>query len=159
MSIVDFVFLIIVANASPIVTALAMRNRFNYPVDCGRILTDGMPLFGESKTIRGLVAAVSLTTVAAMLIGHPAIYGTLVGAYSMLGDLLSSFVKRRVKLPPSSRARVLDQLPEALLPTLVLAHEVGLSVGEVTVVVVVFFLFAITLSPMLFILGIRERWY
>ncbi len=159
MSIIDLVFLIIVANAAPILAARVMRNRLDHPVDLGLILSDGRPLFGSSKTIRGIVAAVSLTTAAGILIGHPAICGTLVGAFSMLGDLLSSFVKRRARLPPSSQARVLDQLPEALLPTIVLAREVGLSTGDVTLVVVAFFLFAVTLSPMLFILGIRNRWY
>ncbi len=159
MSIVDLVFLIVVANASPILATYAMRNRFDYPVDAGFMLSDGRPLFGESKTIRGIVAALALTIFAAIIIGHPAICGVLVGTYAMLGDLLSSFVKRRVRLPSSSRAPVLDQLPEALLPTIILAPEVGLSPGEVTVVVVAFFLLAVSLSPMLFNLGIRNRWY
>ena len=159
MSIVDLIFLILVANASPILATFAMRSRLNHSVDLGLILSDGRPVFGESQTIRGIVAAVSLTTVAAILMGHPAICGTLVGGYSMLGDLFSSFVKRRLRLPPGSRARVLDQLPEALLPTIVLTREISLSAGEVTVVVVSFILLAVTLSPMLFILGIRKRWY
>jgi len=159
MSIVDLVFLIVVANASPILATYAMRNRFDYPVDTGFMLSDGRPLFGESKSIRGIVATLALTPIAAITIGHPAICGVLVGTYAMLGDLLSSFVKRRMRLPPSSRAPVLDQLPEALLPTIILAPEVGLSAGEVTVVVVTFFLLAVTLSPMLFNLGIRNRWY
>ena len=159
MSIVDLVFLIVVANASPILATYAMRSRFDYPVDAGFMLSDGRPLFGESKTIRGIVAALASTIFAAIIIGHPAICGILVGTYAMLGDLLSSFLKRRVRLPSSSRAPVLDQLPEALLPTIILAPEVGLSAGEVTVVVVAFFLLAVSLSPMLFNLGIRNRWY
>lgn len=57
--------------------------------------------------------------------------GILVGAYAMLGDLLSSFLKRRIRLPSSSRAPVLNQLPEALLPTVILAPYFGLATGDV----------------------------
>jgi hypothetical protein len=44
--------------------------------------------------------------------------GVVVGSMAMLGDLFSSFVKRRLNLPPSSRATFLDQVPESLFPLL-----------------------------------------
>ncbi|MCH7981973.1 MAG: CDP-archaeol synthase [Proteobacteria bacterium] len=159
MNIPDLIFLIIVANAAPILVTYAMRNRFDYPLDGRFILADGQRVFGDSKTIRGIVAAIVFTAIAALMIGHPGLCGILVGAYAMLGDLLSSFLKRRIRLPSSSRAPVLDQLPEALLPTVILAPYFGLATGDVIVIVVTFLLVAVTVSPMLYNVGIRATWY
>lgn len=159
MNIPDLIFLIIVANAAPILVTYAMRNRFDYPLDARFILADGQRVFGESKTIRGIVAAIVFTAIAALMIGHPGFCGILVGSYAMLGDLLSSFLKRRIRLPSSSRAPALDQLPEALLPTVILAPYFGLATGDVIVIVVTFVLVAVTVSPMLYNVGIRATWY
>jgi len=159
MKIFDLVFLIVVANASPILAAYIMRDRFDYPIDAGFVLFDGQRIFGKSKTVRGIVAAIGLTTGAAIIIGHPAICGILIGAYAMLGDVTSSFLKRRMQLPSSSQALVLDQLPEALLPTMILAPNIGLATGGVATVVSAFFLTALILSPILYSAGIRKQWY
>jgi len=159
MNILDLVFLIIVANAAPVLATYAMQDTFDYPLDARLMLADGQRIFGESKTIRGIVAAIVSTTVAAVMIGHPGLCGILVGTYAMLGDLLSSFVKRRMRRPSSSRAPVLDQLPEALLPTMILAPYFSLATGDVIVVVVAFLLAAVTVSPMLYNVGIRSTWY
>lgn len=159
MNILDLVFLIIVANASPILVACVLRNRLDYPLDAGFMLFDGQRIFGKSKTIRGIAAAIGLTTGAAVIIGHPAICGILIGAYAMLGDIASSFLKRRMQLPSSSQALVLDQLPESLLPAMILAPSIGLAIGGVATVVIAFTLIAMTLSPMLYGAGIRKQWY
>jgi len=159
MNIPDLVFLIIVANASPILAAYAIGDRFSFPLDGGLALPDGQRMFGGSKTIRGIAAAIGTTTIVAVVIGHPAICGILVGLYAMLGDLISSFLKRRLRLPSSSRAPVLDQLPEALLPTMVLAPDFGLAAGGVIAAAIAFMLIAVVLSPLLYSAGIRKQPY
>jgi len=159
MNILDLVFLIVVANASPILAAYLLRDRFDFPFDAGIVLFDGQRIFGKSKTIRGIVAAVGLTTATAVIIGHPAICGLLIGAYAMLGDVASSFLKRRMQLPSSSQAPVLDHLPEALLPTMILAPNFDLATGGVATVVVAFILTSMILSPILYSVGIRTQWY
>src|SRR5262249_58539326 len=70
-----------------------------------------------------LVLAVLLTSAVAPLVGLPAAIGAIVGGSAMAGDLLSSFVKRRLALVPSSKATGLDQVPESLLP--LLACQIG----------------------------------
>ena len=87
------------------------------------------------------------------------ICGILIGAYAMIGDVASSFVKRRMHLPSSSQALVLDQLPEALLPTMILAPNIGLATSGVATVVIAFTLTAMVLSPILYSAGIRKQWY
>ena len=42
--------------------------------------------------------------------------GALVAAMAMLGDLFSSFLKRRMGLAPSRQAIGLDQIPESCFP-------------------------------------------
>ena len=52
------------------------------------------------------------------LLGFAWTCGLVVASVAMSGDLLSSFLKRRLSLPPSSRATGIDQIPECLLPTI-----------------------------------------
>jgi hypothetical protein len=49
-------------------------------VDGGLIFIDGRPLFGVSKTMRGILLAVLATSAAAPLIGLPVTIGALVAA-------------------------------------------------------------------------------
>jgi len=79
--------------------------------------------------------------------------------FAMLGDLLASFIKRRAALPVSSRATGLDQIPESLLPALVVARPFELSLAEVAGIVAAFFVLDVVFSPVLHRLGLRHRPY
>jgi len=68
-------------------------------------------------------------------------------------------MKRRLGLRPSARATGLDQIPEALLPTLVSKGTFGLSWPEVLVLTLIFFAGEIILSRILYRLHIRTRPY
>jgi CDP-2,3-bis-(O-geranylgeranyl)-sn-glycerol synthase len=65
------------------------------------------------------------TSACAPIIGLEWNIGAVVGSAAMAGDLFSSFVKRRVHLPASSRATGLDQIPESLFPLFVLPFDAG----------------------------------
>lgn len=77
----------------------------------------------------------------------------------MAGDLGSSFVKRRLGLASSSMALGLDQVPESLLPALVLREPFGLGWIEVFAVSLVFFLLGLLLSALLYAAGVRKHPY
>lgn len=78
----------------------------------------------------------------------------------MLGDLLSSFIKRRLGIAVSGRARLLDQVPESALPLLVLHESLGLTAyTETAMVVTVFVILDLSVSPLLYRLHIRKRPY
>jgi hypothetical protein len=85
--------------------------------------------------------------------------GLVVGSTAMSGDLLSSFIKRRMGYACSSRASGLDQIPESLLPALVCTSVLGLTVVDVIIVVALFTMGEIVLSRMLFKLHIRDQPY
>ena len=116
-----------VANATPVIFGGGR------PIDGGRKFIDGRPIFGPGKTVRGFVAGLA----AGILIGSIqwlatdpfgiwqggqyysiAVSGAL-GAVTLsfllalgalLGDMMGSFIKRRLGLPRGSRALGLDQL-------------------------------------------------
>ena len=50
-------FLLVVANGTPVLTARLLGNRAKHRIDFGTQLPDGHGLFGSSKTWRGLLAA------------------------------------------------------------------------------------------------------
>ena len=91
--------------------------------------------------------------------GLSALTGATIGLLAMLGDLTSSCIKRRLGFKPSSRVLVLDQLLEALFPTLALRPVYGFTLYEVGFVVVLFFVLELTVSWPLYKLKIRERPY
>jgi len=147
------------ANGAPIIATKMLGMRFNAPLDGGLRLADGAPLFGESKTIRGVVASIGCTALFAPLLGFSWTIGGAFAAASIAGDLLSSFVKRRFTLEPHAEAFGVDQIPEALLPLLLLKSWLGLTPLEIVVLVIAFVLLAVLLSQLLFRLNIRDRPY
>ena len=106
--------LLAVANGTPIIVEKLLGKFLAFPIDGGATLADGKPVFGSSKTLRGLALSILATTGFAPLIGLNWRIGALVAATAMLGDLLSSFLKRRMGLAPSCQAIGLDQIPESL---------------------------------------------
>ena len=151
--------LIVVANGAPVVFARLLGRRFADPIDCGVVLRDGHPLLGRSKTWRGLAAAILLAACTAVLIGLPWQAGALIGASAMAGDCLSSFVKRRLALEPSSMALGLDQVPESLLPAFASGFFLPLAFGDIVAIVLVFSLGELAISRLFYAVGLRDRPY
>jgi CDP-2,3-bis-(O-geranylgeranyl)-sn-glycerol synthase len=147
------------ANGAPIVAKWLLGGRFNAPLDFGVTMADGQPLFGASKTFRGLAAALAVTAAAAALLGLDLATGAAVAALAMAGDLLTSFAKRRLGQRIHDRFLGVDQIPEALLPLLVLHGRLGLGLVEIAVAVVAFVALQLMLSRLLFRLHIRDRPY
>jgi len=147
------------ANVAPIVAKRLLGNRWNAPLDFGLRFFDGERLLGPAKTIRGLVAAVALATLGAAALGIPLAAGALIGAAAMIGDSLSSFVKRRLGVPPSGRATGIDQIPEALLPLLVVQGLLQLSPTLIVGATLAFFLLEIPLARWSYRRGLRDRPY
>jgi hypothetical protein len=148
-----------VANGVPVLATRLCKKRFATPLDGGLQFFDGEPIFGPSKTIRGIVASIVVTALIALFLGFDVSLGAALAALSMLGDLLSSFVKRRLGLTVHAQALGLDQIPEALLPLLILQGSLGLSWGDIVFTTLVFLLLGLLLSRVLYKMGIREQPY
>lgn len=147
------------ANSAPIAAKDLLGTRWSMPLDGGWRFVDGRPLIGSSKTVRGVVSAVVVAAIAAALLGFSYGLGATVGLFAMVGDALSSFVKRRLGIAPSRRATGLDQIPEALLPLLVIQSRLGLSFLQIAAITLAFFALEIPLARLLFRMGLRDRPY
>jgi hypothetical protein len=147
------------ANTAPLFAKKWLGERAAWPLDGDARWFDGQPVFGRSKTVRGLVIGVCVPALLAILMEHPAWQGAVVGFSAMVGDLFSSFCKRRMRLPPSSQAWGLDQIPEVLLPAWVARAWFGLSALDVAMIVVVFFALEVVLSKLLYRMKLRDRPY
>ncbi len=151
--------LLMVANGVPILISKALGERLAVPIDGGVRFIDGRPLFGSSKTWRGFISAIPVTGLAAWGVELPFELGVWIGASAMLGDLFSSFLKRRLGVPVSGMAFGLDQLPESLFPLLAVRVELGLELIQIAGLVAGFVFLELAVSRILFQLRIREQPY
>jgi hypothetical protein len=136
----------VLANGLPALLGLLLRPA--RPLDGGRLMADGRPLFGPSKTWRGLGAAAVGTTLAGLALGLHWNLGFGVAAGAMLGDLIASWTTRRLGCPAGAAMPVLDQIPEVVIPVLVTKTELALSWPDVTVVILAFVLLDLSLTPL-----------
>lgn len=159
VELIHLLLLIIIANGAPIILRALMGNKLDFALDFGYRLPDRLPLFGCSKTWRGLAGALVFTSLASILLGYSLSTGVLVAVYAVSGDLISSFIKRRLGMAPSSMAPLLDQVPESLLPALMLRQSFKLDFHSILILVSAFIIVELLLSYFLFKLGIRKRPY
>jgi CDP-diglyceride synthetase len=159
LHILPLLVLLTLANGTPIVAKKIFGPRFARPLDAGFNFFDGRPLFGHSKTIRGILASIFITTVSAPLIGMGLTIGAIVASAAMAGDLFSSFVKRRLNFPPSSRALGLDQVPESLFPMLACRDALSLTIADIALGVGIFFVGELILSRLLYQVHLRDEPY
>ncbi|BBO92728.1 CDP-archaeol synthase [Desulfosarcina ovata] len=136
--VLKFLFLLWLVNLAPPLLSLLLKERFRTPLDLGYRLNDGRPLLGDHKTIRGVLAGIITGGTLGWLMGWPVGIGLGIGALSMAGDLLTSFIKRRLGKPSGSVVPGLDQLPEGALPLLVLVPYAHLGAMPSTILLLLF---------------------
>ena len=158
MEIILLIWLICV-NGAPMLLAKILGKRFNQPIDGNVLLKDGQPIFGQSKTIRGFLVAVLVSIWIGYLCEFPLALSATFGSLAMLGDLTSSFIKRRLGYQPSSMALGIDQIPESLFPLLGIKLWLTLSFSQIAGIVFAFFGLELILSRLLFWLRIRKTPY
>ena len=69
VEIVKVLVLLMMANGTPVILKRIMGDRFAYPLDAGARFPDGRPVFGPSKTLRGLISSLLITTLVAPALG------------------------------------------------------------------------------------------
>ncbi|MFW9935299.1 MAG: CDP-2,3-bis-(O-geranylgeranyl)-sn-glycerol synthase, partial [Candidatus Thorarchaeota archaeon] len=144
--------------------------KYRHPIDGGRSLGDGEPVFGPGKTLEGfLIGFISgvligllqviagpylLALIIQYLIIPPEfvpvvlvtpILVTLVALGALLGDLVGSFIKRRLKIERGRPAPLLDQLD-----FLIMAMLLG---SLVTVIPLILAIFLLIVTPIIHLLA------
>lgn len=98
-----------VANATPVVLGGGP------PIDLGFHWLDKKRLYGDGKTIRGFIggflAGFLVGAIESIFLGEIYLFsGLLLSFGTMFGDLLGSFIKRRLDIPRGQPMFILDQL-------------------------------------------------
>lgn len=156
---IRLLLLLTAANGAPILLKGMLGEYWRTPIDFGRTFVDGRPWLGPSKTWRGLAAAVTACAVVAPVLGIPPDVGALFGLLAMTGDALSSFVKRRLGIVPSGQSFGIDQIPESLLPLLVMQHALAIPWPVTAGVTLAFLLLETPVAWLFHRLGLRDRPY
>ena len=159
LALLQLLVLLSLANGTPVIAKKLLGDRFAWPLDGGRNFLDGRPVFGASKTVRGIVLSILVTGAGAPLVGLAPEIGALVGGAAMAGDLVSSFTKRRLARPSSSRATGLDQIPESLFPLLACRNALASSAADIVLGVALFTFGEIFASRLLYRWHLRDRPY
>ena len=153
----QLLILLVVANGMAVGAKKLFGSVFARQLDGGALFLDGQPVFGPSKTTRGILVSVLATSVCAALIGLGWEIGALIATFAMTGDLFSSFLKRRLHLASSSMAIGLDHIPESLFPLVASQLLLPLSNLDIVAGTTTFVLGALILSPLLFRLNVRDE--
>ena len=149
-----------VANATPVVLGGGR------PIDGGRKFIDGRPIFGAGKTWRGLAAGLAAGTmvglVQGLIVANPSHYlllGFLLALGALFGDMLGSFIKRRLGIKRGGAAPGLDQLGFAAA-ALLLASPIALpSLGEIAAIIAVTPILHVGTNFAGYKLGLKSRPY
>ena len=136
----DALLLVIVANVMPWAAAQYFSDYWRAPLDGGATFADGSRILGDHKTWRGLMVGTLACGGVAWILRYPLFLGIAFGILSLAADTASSFAKRRFRLPPGAEIPGMDQLPEALVPLVVLSRPLGLGLTESVAIALIFLL-------------------
>lgn len=149
-----------VANAMPVVLGGGS------PIDGNRKFVDGRPIFGQGKTIRGFIAGLIAGSIVGVLQGTAlgqlyaySLRGFLLTLGALLGDLLGSFIKRRLNVPRGTAAPVLDQLGFVIFSLLLVSPVVLPSWDVVLTILIITLPIHLTTNFAGYKLGLKSRPY
>lgn len=125
-------------NLLPPLASLALGDRFARPLDHGCTWFDGRPLFGPHKTIRGILVSLVGGSLVFPLLGVSWQTATFAAGLLLTGDLLSSFIKRRLRLASGKSVFGLDQIFESALPALYLGNQMQSPLWAVMLTLLIF---------------------
>lgn len=85
------------------------------PIDMGKVLSDGEPILGSHKTMRGflsgLIVGIIVGLIESLLFAAPLLgMAVLASIGALLGDLAGAFIKRRLRIEPGKPLPGVDQL-------------------------------------------------
>jgi len=142
-----FIFPAYAANALPVILGGGK------PIDLGRKMPDGKPIFGSHKTIRGFAAGViagTLTSLAQLWVLQAVappdfvlpfqfslLLGFTVSFGALMGDLVHSFVKRRISLAEGAPLPIADQL-DFVIGAVLLYSAVSLASPPLLTIALIF---------------------
>jgi CDP-2,3-bis-(O-geranylgeranyl)-sn-glycerol synthase len=112
-----FIFPAYCANAAPVIFGGGA------PLDGGKALRDGRPVFGAHKTVRGFLAGLAVGTLVGfgesrLFTDYSPLLGFMLSLGALIGDLGGAFMKRRLGIAPGASLPLVDQIDFLLVALL-----------------------------------------
>ena len=161
------------ANGAPV---FCSKIKFlNYPVDFGK-KWKGKPIFGKNKTFRGfffgILTAIVIVYIQRFLYTNHSyfqniafldytqynmpLFGFLIGFGVLFGDLVKSFIKRRLNIPPGKSWIPWDQLDASFGVLVVLAPYYIPPWDFIVFILIAAPIFMISVNPFFYYVGLRK---
>ncbi len=162
------------ANMAPVIVKKIFNN-LAFPLDFNKTLKN-KPIFGKNKTFRGLIFgilfAVIITYLQFLLYNNNVfvdisitdysnwlLIGFLMGFGTIFGDLMESFVKRRIGYEPGRPFIPFDQLDFVIGALIFVFPLIKLSSNKIIIILLLSFVLHVIVNHLAFHLKIRkEKW-
>jgi CDP-2,3-bis-(O-geranylgeranyl)-sn-glycerol synthase len=167
-----FIFPAYCANGTPVIFGGGRS------IDGGRSFLDGKPILGSHKTIRGFFAGLVIGTLVGFVehvlfqashrfpflsvipFSPSFLLGFVLSLGALVGDLMDSFIKRRLDIPPGSSLPVVDQL-DFVIGALLFSLTIGELPSPLITLIVVIITPPIHLFTnfLAYLLGVKKEWW
>jgi CDP-2,3-bis-(O-geranylgeranyl)-sn-glycerol synthase len=167
-----------VSNAAPVVAArLDVFKSLAFPLDGNKKL-NGESLFGESKTARGFFVGITSAIIVALIqyfiyIGttNHSIYlidynlfnsiliGFLLGTGALIGDLIKSFLKRRIGKKSGQSWPIADQIDYPLGALFFVSTIFIPSASHIITIIILSMMLSALANLCAYFLGIKKVWW
>jgi len=167
-----------VSNAAPVVAArLNILKSLAFPLDRNRKL-NGESIFGESKTARGFFVGISSAVIVALIqhliyintkdhsiylldynLFNSILIGFLLGTGALVGDLIKSFIKRRVGKKSGQSWPIADQIDYPLGSLIFISIIFIPSVSHTITIIILSMMLSLLANISAYFLGIKKVWW
>ena len=162
------------ANMAPVI----VKNVFNglkIPIDFNKKIKN-KPIFGKNKTFRGLIFGIIFAIIVAYLqfllyrndifvdisiadYSNWLLIGFLMGFGAIFGDLIESFIKRRMNYDPGKSFVPFDQLDFVIGALIFIYPLVALSLSKIIIILLLSFVLHIIVNHIAYYIKLRrEQW-
>jgi CDP-2,3-bis-(O-geranylgeranyl)-sn-glycerol synthase len=161
------------ANMAPVI--VRKINFLKIPIDFNKKINN-KPIFGKNKTFRGLVFGILFSIIIAYIqflfykngifadisivdYSDWLLIGFIMGFGAIIGDLIESFVKRRLNFEPGKPFVPLDQT-DFVIGALIFTYPlVALSLDKIILILLISFILHMIMNHLAFYSGVRkEKW-
>ena len=162
------------ANMAPIIVKDAFKS-LKIPIDFNKKIKN-KPIFGKNKTFRGLFFGVIFAVIIAYLqfllyknnifvnisiadYSNWLLIGFLMGFGAIFGDLIESFIKRRMNYDPGKSFVPFDQLDFVIGALIFIYPLVALSLSKIIIILLLSFVLHIIVNHIAYYIKLRrEQW-
>ncbi len=168
LMIIAYIFPAYATNGAPVLFARLFTKL--HPLDCGALFTDGRRILGDGKTLEGLLSGLVAGTLSGVIISSllKGLYRSqvefmLLSLGAIMGDVLGSFIKRRLGLMRGRPAPPLDQLGflvfSLIITWTIMGPQSWANFSTVIFLLLLTFFLHIGTNMAAYLLGLKDRWY